>query len=382
MNAPRLSLSDAFTQRFARDLYHCSSCNYCVDAVWPERGLAGVCATLEHHDSGLGYSGRGFIEVARALTEGETLAPASIAERVFSCTTCGNCERVCPIGIRPAAVGRALRGELIAHGALPAALAQWVETLQARARTAPVTHPPQDAAPAGAAARLLYFAGCESAGAYAAESAAALALLHGAGLEPQVVSGACCGAVLDEIGCTQAGEIARAALTPHLVSATLIVHAAACTHQLARTDACAPMSFVEWLADALRDGSLGLQRSADAPTAIALVESCQFKPASRSPEMSARALLTTLGFDCTPTNFPSPFALCCGAAGGLPLMHAEAAARMAQARVHDGLPVVTLDPRCAAHLRASAPTRTIYGLAEFLVRHVEVLPRNLHREAR
>lgn len=117
------TLSADFVTRYARDLYHCSSCNYCVDAVWPERGMQGVCATMEQHTRAPGYSGRGYIEAARAIIEGQALDGAALAERVFTCTTCGNCETVCPIGLRPASVGRALREELLAADCLPAPLA-------------------------------------------------------------------------------------------------------------------------------------------------------------------------------------------------------------------------------------------------------------------
>ena len=110
-----LTLPAWFDERFGADLYHCASCNYCVDAVWPERGLHHVCATLEHHSPAPGYSGRGFIDTARALLEGVALDADSIAERVFTCTTCGNCETSCPIGLRPAAIGGALREVLTAQ---------------------------------------------------------------------------------------------------------------------------------------------------------------------------------------------------------------------------------------------------------------------------
>ena len=97
-------LSADFVSRYARDLYHCSSCNYCVDAVWPERGMDAVCVTMEQHSRAPGYSGRGYIEAARAILEGQALDAEALAERVFTCTTCGNCEAACPIGLHPAQV--------------------------------------------------------------------------------------------------------------------------------------------------------------------------------------------------------------------------------------------------------------------------------------
>ena len=73
MSNPIATLSADFITRYARDLYHCSSCNYCVDGVWPERGMQGVCATMEQHTRAPGYSGRGYIEAARAIMEEKIL---------------------------------------------------------------------------------------------------------------------------------------------------------------------------------------------------------------------------------------------------------------------------------------------------------------------
>ncbi len=102
--------------RYRHDLYHCATCNYCVSAVWPQRGIDGVCATLRSHSPAASYSGKGYLATARALLEGETLALDSLAERAYACTTCGNCESVCPIGMPPTAVVGALRAELEPFG--------------------------------------------------------------------------------------------------------------------------------------------------------------------------------------------------------------------------------------------------------------------------
>lgn len=61
MSTPAFTLPASFVEQYGEDLYHCASCNYCIDAVWTERGIAHVCATLEHHSPAPGYSGRGFI---------------------------------------------------------------------------------------------------------------------------------------------------------------------------------------------------------------------------------------------------------------------------------------------------------------------------------
>ena len=60
MSAPAsAALAAGVLARYGDELYHCASCNYCVDQVWPERGIARVCATFEHHAPSPAYSGRG-----------------------------------------------------------------------------------------------------------------------------------------------------------------------------------------------------------------------------------------------------------------------------------------------------------------------------------
>jgi Fe-S oxidoreductase len=67
----------------------------------------------------LSYSGKGYLATARALADGEELSAATVADRAFACTTCGNCEEACPIGLRPAQLVKAMRADLVDHGLAP-----------------------------------------------------------------------------------------------------------------------------------------------------------------------------------------------------------------------------------------------------------------------
>jgi Fe-S oxidoreductase len=109
----------AAARQFTENLYHCSRCNYCVEASWEEKGLRHICPTLIHHSPALSYSGKGYLATARALADGEELSAATVADRVFACTTCGNCEEACPIGLQPAQLVKAMRADLVDHGLAP-----------------------------------------------------------------------------------------------------------------------------------------------------------------------------------------------------------------------------------------------------------------------
>ena len=108
---------------FVENLYHCLRCNYCVEMHWEERGIQHVCPTLVHHNPAPGYSGKGYLAAARAMLEGEELPINSLIERFFNCTTCGNCEEVCPVGLQPAHLVKQMRSAMVAQGLAPEPIA-------------------------------------------------------------------------------------------------------------------------------------------------------------------------------------------------------------------------------------------------------------------
>lgn len=381
-------LSDGFVLRFATDLYHCSSCNYCVDSVWPERGLNDACVTMAHHTRAPGYSGRGFIETARAVLEGMPLDAEQLAERVFTCTSCGNCESACPIGLRPASIGEALRAELVDANSIPPPVADARRQVLDQAnpygaekssRAAWAADLPVAADPSGP----VYFVGCAAALKSPVEARAGYELLRRAGLAPEIATLDCCGAPLASYGDPANGDaLANACVDNIGADRTVIVAGYGCQQQLEGRRLGSTLSVAAWLLGAVRDGTLKLNRNeaAKPPSAIHLLEACALKrrtqTAPATDETAVRELFAALGIDCLTPLFPSPHAPCCGAGGAMPLMQADAAQRMAAARTpQDGI-AVTLDPRCAAHLRESdaGNAKNVLGFAEFITRYFIVEP--------
>lgn len=381
-------LSDGFVLRFATDLYHCSSCNYCVDSVWPERGLNDACVTMAHHTRAPGYSGRGFIETARAVLEGMPLDAEQLAERVFTCTSCGNCESACPIGLRPASIGEALRAELVDANSIPPPVADARRRVLDQAnpygaekssRAAWAADLPVAADPSGP----VYFVGCAAALKSPVEARAGYELLRRAGLAPEIATLDCCGAPLASYGDPANGDaLANACVDNIGADRTVIVAGYGCQQQLEGRRLGSTLSVAAWLLGAVRDGTLKLNRNeaAKPPSAIHLLEACALKrrtpTAPATDETAVRELFAALGIDCLTPLFPSPHAPCCGAGGAMPLMQADAAQRMAAARTpQDGI-AVTLDPRCAAHLRESdaGNAKNVLGFAEFITRYFIVEP--------
>lgn len=370
---------------FKKDLYHCADCNYCVDAVWPERGIAHVCPTLQSHSPLTSYSGRGYIAAARAWLEGATLDLAVLGERVFTCTTCSHCETVCPIGLRPTQVGRALRGELWARDEVPAPLRALHEAMQrdgnpnevaraARNDWQPVL--PQTAQ----LAQVLYLPGCAAATALPSEAQATVALLQAAGFAVVTLGeqDTCCGAPWFELGLHAEAEFMREALASKTAICSEIVISGlecACSWQRRGTGQV-PRSFTEWCVAQVRAGGLRLGRREHTPREIHLLDSCQTRQ-TVGPAQDLRTLCELLDLGVAPSTSSARHVVCCGAAGGMPQMAPESAVRMANARLNDQQAAmaifVSADPRCVAHVRRAAPTAAIFGVAEFLHRYFEVV---------
>lgn len=368
---------------FAGDLYHCADCGYCVDAVWAERGIEHVCPTIDHHLPVASYSGRGYLAAARAWHEGAALDLEVLAERVFTCTGCGNCERVCPIGLRPTQVGQALRAELVARGHAPAS----VDALRATLRTCgnPYGKPPSDRGAwaqghgfAREDATVLYAPGCAAACGEPAEARAVVALLEAAG--EQVAwrgdDDRCCGAPLREVGLLDDAAHAARRLAADLPATRVITSGLECRPAWRAALGGQAMGFPEWLLGALESGRLRVSPR-DHSRVFAFDGCANRRPGTEGRPDPLREVLARIGVVSVNDGLGAATAVCCGAAGGLPAMQPASAARMAGARLADvpvGVPLVCADPRCLGHLAASAGEGgpRLLGLAEFVATHCDV----------
>lgn len=363
-------------------LYHCSDCNYCVDAVWAERSVEHVCATIEHHKPLVSYSGRGFIAAARAWHEGAALDGAALAERVFSCTTCGHCDVVCPIGLEPTAVARRMRTALLEQGHAPAEVSNALDALRRDGNPNGVSERgawQADMKTTNESPEVLYLPGCAAATAHPAEARACVRLIEASGSTVTTLGGAdsCCGAVYRELGAVSEADALNRGLAAKISNsnhgaATCVTSGQDCLHGWP-DDGTAPVAFLSWVCGAVERGTLRLRRAASAPRSIAVLDSCQDR-ANEAPAR-LRVLLNTLGFTVTNADAAARHVVCCGAGGAMPAMHADSARAMAAARCADFDPsaceaVIGLDPRCVAHVAPSAGVPA-FGLAEFLVEHCE-----------
>ena len=373
-------------------LYHCADCSYCVDAVWDERQLEHVCPTLSHHSPALSYSGRGYMTLARAVIEGEEFPLDDMAERVYTCTSCGNCERVCPIGLSPRVVNLALRETLASQGASPAAHKEFIEKLRNASNVADKDkifgHPAIKANPPEATLDVvdtLFLPGCEVPESAVGEVAACYSIIkqitpNTAFIESSVgQTASCCGDALANLGFSRDAATANERLTAQTnvyprLSAVIHMRNSCATRF---TEDPRHSNFVDWLISGLDTGDI--TATATKPVAqLTSLNTCHDDKALNRIEQLFQWL------EITPVNksFTSDFPACCGAGGGMPRMAPESAANMARAKFaaleHDAdenLTVVVPDALCLAHMCNAVgdcpPNVAIYGLGEFLLEHFD-----------
>lgn len=384
---------------FVENLYHCSRCNYCVEAHWEERRIQHVCPTLIYHSPALGYSGKGYLASARAVLEGEELPVSSLVERFFTCTTCGNCEEVCPVGLRPAQLVRRMREALVARDLVPEALA----TLRARMAEHhnPCGYPAQardqwatgleglaDDAP------ILYVAGCAACYDSPGEARATVSVLHRVGVRlrlPVSVEPRCCGAPLSEVGYTSEAQAERLGLLKIIQRANcraVVVSGAECLEEL-RKEAALQGVEVSHAFDVLEReiaggrASLRLKETISMPLTVGCLDACHLSKKSHGQAAAdyprrLRRMLSSLGCKLVEVADEANYAVCCGAAGGMPEMNPESAARAAAGRLESfgragAALVVSPSPLCASHLRRSrdASLPKVMGLFEFIDTYFE-----------
>ena len=84
-------------EKVRSDIYECYRCGHCRETVSPSTSSRLSCPVREE----LGfdhYDARGRVLVARAILEGKLGYSDKLVESVYTCTACGLCKEVCPVG--------------------------------------------------------------------------------------------------------------------------------------------------------------------------------------------------------------------------------------------------------------------------------------------
>lgn len=397
----RTALSQS-AQVFVENLYHCPNCNYCVEMRWEERGIQHVCPTLLHHNPAPGYSGKGYLAAARAVLEGEELPVNSLVERFFNCTTCGNCEEVCPIGLQPAHLVKQVRTAMVAQGLAPAPIAALaanvIEHHNPNGAPLPTRNDRAEDREAFAAdAATLYFPGCAASYDAPSEARATVSVLRQVGVPTRLLpfeQALCCGAPLSEIGYAAQADAERHRLAAAIERTgfhRVVVSGAECLEGLSTgklADGIEVVYAFDLIEQAVAKGGIGFELKADAAVeAVGLLDACHLSKKSHRVAATAnypqrmRALLVAMGCKMVAVADQGNYAVCCGAAGGVPQMSPESAVRMAESKLRcfadsGAAVVVSASPLCVAHLKRSQTDGlpAVMGIFEFIDSNFRLTP--------
>ncbi|HTY47039.1 MAG TPA: (Fe-S)-binding protein [Methanomassiliicoccales archaeon] len=176
----------------------CTYCGFCKS----------VCPTFE----AVGWDGsvaRGRIMLAYGLAQGDLPADESVAEYIFQCTTCKDCERRCPSGIEVVDVVEGCRRDLVAADRMLPQHRRVRESVRKHGNPYGEERSVAEAlSTEKKKARLGYFAGCTAAYRNPAIAKAAMSVLSKLDEDCTLVDELCCGSVLQRIGCPE-DEVAK-----------------------------------------------------------------------------------------------------------------------------------------------------------------------------
>jgi Fe-S oxidoreductase len=171
----------------------CTYCGFCKS----------VCPVFERMSWEASVA-RGRIILAYGLLQKDIPADASVVEYLYQCTTCKDCERRCPSNIEVVDIVERARRDLVASGMMLPRHRAIAETIhgygnpyEERRSVREVTGVRRERAELG------YFVGCTAAYRQPAIGHATASILSKLGEEFAVVDAACCGSVLQRIGCPE-----------------------------------------------------------------------------------------------------------------------------------------------------------------------------------
>jgi Fe-S oxidoreductase len=308
----------------------------------------------------------GFHRTVSDLASGRLPLVPAVADRLTACTGCLACRVPCAFDQDVPAQVRAGRAALVDAEVAPLAVTAAIDHV-ASGRTPEgqlPLDPPAVPAVAGDAPRVHLVVGCRD---DAQELADTVAVLAAAGDRVEVaVPAGCCGALLDDLGATDAAATARSRLAGPAEGATVVATDPHCLPAL-RAAGLAATDLTSHLDRALTEGRLVLARG-DAfaatwhdPCLLARGEGVTAAP---------RRLLTAVGAQLTEPEHHGERTSCSGAGLGFDVLDPVAADAVAGARVRELGPGTVVTGCARARQRLAAAGADVRDLAGTLRDHL------------
>ena len=343
----------------------CTDCRACDEA----------CSIyLATHDDSLSPWSR--VDAARAILKGGR-SVKDVLRQVYSCTCCGTCTPLCPMGVPIPDVVRALRARAAEEGAVPEPIAK---LCRAVAEAGSMTGGGREfweawlpeAPRLPRVAESLYLAGCMVAARLHELGRATVEVLSMAGVDLAAMGREerCCGLLLYDHGMVDEARALAEANVSRIEErrpSRVLTACAACYWsykqlypRLYRRPSFEVVHVAEALAELVDEDKLRLNKRVEEK--VMFLDPCHFTKALGSYEAPRKVLESVPGLRLVEPSRSRERGLCCGASGGIRLVAREASLAAAKLIVDEAVEagasrIVTACPLCMFQLSRTAEER-------------------------
>jgi len=343
---------------FERLSRHREALEYCI--------RCGFCKSICPSVSEIGWdsaSARGRMTFIRAFLDGEIDVTDKVSERLFQCTTCGDCQNRCPAGLKTLEIIEDARTEMVKRNMGPAKHRVLAERIQkyhnpygekpeVRSKYKRETENPE----------VLYFTGCTAALRNPDTVLATMDILDAAGVKYRVLGEDewCCGSVMRRSGFPEIAE----ELKEHNIemfrksgAKTIITSCSGCYRTLREEygmEGIEVLDITEFVNRLMKEGRLKIEKRDDIITYHDPCHLGRHMGVFDAPREVLNSIADLVEMDHSREN-----SLCCGAGGGVKSAFSEMAKNIGKKRVEEakasGAPlIITPCPFCVTNLRDAA----------------------------
>lgn len=328
-------------------------------------------------------SARGRMVEIKAMTSGEIQPDEGVAKRLYTCTTCGDCELRCPPGLKTVEIIEAARAELADRGLAPEKHKRIAERIRQE-------HNPYGEKNVGKnnykreteGADVLYFMGCTAPFRSPDTVVATMDILDAAGVKYGVLGEEewCCGSVLRRTGFVDEAEELRRHNTEAFVKAgvkTIVTSCAGCFRAMRKEygmEGIEVLHITEYVDRLVKEGRLHLKKSREKITYHDPCHLGKHMKVYDAPREVLKKVATLVEMAHCREN-----SMCCGAGGGVKSAFGETATgigetRMEEAKATGAKLVVTPCPFCKTNLADSSKCMPVVDFAEYVARKIKKAP--------
>lgn len=105
-------IKDLSIDKFKEQIYRCTRCSYCREMVREKDNTYYICPIRENTAGFESFIAKGKMLMMVGVLQKDLEMSPRMAEIFFTCTTCGNCEVHCPVGIETTTIFEAFRKDL------------------------------------------------------------------------------------------------------------------------------------------------------------------------------------------------------------------------------------------------------------------------------